>query len=163
MLTKLKNNFFDAYAKFEFWYAKNYIKVDKHYTFFVDLNSEPGSFAIKYLKKYKGVIVEFNKVNFDDSNMLNFDYDIIANPNNYNVKTKKFDRFTCSVMRNIILSAIDNAVKETNETRNTNSVKSNSKRAIHEEVSAVSKKRVSNRKPRKKAVRGNKTVHPKVQ
>ena len=163
MLTKLKNNFFDAYAKFEFWYAKNYIKVDKHYTFFVDLNSEPGSFAIKYLKKYKGVIVEFNKVNFDDSNMLNFDYDIIANPNNYNVKTKKFDRFTCSVMRNIILSAIDNAVKDTNESRNTDPIELNSERSIHEEELAVPKDRISNRKSRKKAVRGNKKVHSKVQ
>ena len=159
MMSKIQN----LIANIEFWYARKFIKLDKHYTFFVDLNGAPGSFAIKYLKKYDGVIVEFNDVKVDDSGQMTFDYDIISNVNNCDVKSKKFQRFTSNVMRNIIHGAIENLMKEDNENRNTDPVKSNSQRAFHEEVSAVSEKRVPDRKPRKKTVRRNKTVHSEVQ
>lgn len=149
-------------AKLEFWYVKKFFKVDKQYTFFVDLNGPPGSFAIKFLGKYEGVIVEFTDVKVSDGGLLNFDYDVISNVNNVNVKSKSFVRFTSNVMRSILLSAIDNAMKEGNENRNTDLVESDAERVFHEEDLALSEERVSDRKSRKKTIRGNKRVHSKV-
>jgi hypothetical protein len=149
-------------AKLEFWYVKKFFKVEKQYTFFVDLNGPPGSFAIKFLGKYDGVIVEFTDVKVTDEGLLNFDYDIISNVNNVNTKSKSFERFTSNVMRSILMSAIDNAMKEENENRNTDLVESDAERILHEESVAVSEERVPNRKSRKKSIRGNKGVHPKV-
>jgi hypothetical protein len=149
-------------AKLEFWYVKKFFKVEKQYTFFVDLNGPPGSFAIKFLGKYDGVIVEFTDVKVTDEGLLNFDYDIISNVNNVNTKSKSFVRFTSNVMRSILMSAIDNAVKEENENRNTDPVESDAERVFHEEDVAISEERVSDRKSRKKTIRGNKRVHSKV-
>jgi hypothetical protein len=159
MRTKMLENLI---AKLEFWYVKKFFKVEKQYTFFVDLNGPPGSFAVKFLGKYDGVIVEFTDVKVTDEGLLNFDYDIISNVNNANTKSKSFQRFTSNVMRSILMSAIDNAMKEENENRNTDLVESDAERILHEESVAVSEERVPNRKSRKKSIRGNKGVHPKV-
>ncbi len=149
-------------AKLEFWYVKKFFKVEQQYTFFVDLNGPPGSFAVKFLGKYDGVIVEFTDVKVTDEGLLNFDYDIISNVNNVNTKSKSFVRFTSNVMRSILMSAIDNAEKDLNENGNTDLVESDAERVLHEEDVAVSEERVSDRKSRKKSIRGNKGVHPKV-
>jgi hypothetical protein len=154
---------FDEFiAKLEFWYVKKFFKVDKQYTFFVDLNGPPGSFAIKLLGKYEGVIVEFTDVKVGDNNLMNFNYDVISNVNNVNVKSKSFQRFTSNVMRSILLSAIENTMKEGNENRNTDLVESDAERSLHEKGASVFEERVPDRKPRKKSIRGNKGVHPKV-
>jgi hypothetical protein len=149
-------------AKLEFWYVKKFFKVEKQYTFFLDLNGPPGSFAVKFLGKYDGVIVEFTEVKVTDEGLMNFDYDVISNVNNANTKSKSFERFTSNVMRSILLSAIENAIKEEHENRNTDPVQSDSERVLHEEVASISEERVPDRKPRKKGVRGDKGVHPKV-
>lgn len=158
------NKIQDLIAKYEFWYARKFIKLDVHYTFFLDLNGEPGSFAIKFLKKYDGVIVEFANVKIsDDTGQMSFDYDIISNVNNCDVKSKKFERFTQNVMRSILYSAIQNDVREKNENRNVDSIELDSEREVYEEVPAVPQERVSNRKPRKKGIRRNKAIHSEVQ
>ena len=113
----MRNKIQDLLASFEFWYAKRFIKLDKDYTFFFDLSGESDTFAIKYLKKYKGVIVEFANVKVGDGGLLTFDYDIIANVNNCNVKSKSFDRFTSNVMRSILHGAIENGIRAENENR----------------------------------------------
>ena len=158
----VKNKIQDLIAKYEFWYARKFIKLDKHYTFFLDLNGPPGSFAIKFLKKYDGVIVEFANVKVGDDGQMTFDYDVISNVNNCNVKSKGFERFTQNVMRSILYGAIENYKKEPNENRELNPIELDSERDLHEEGSALSEERVSDRKPRKKTVRTNKRVHPKV-
>ena len=149
-------------AKLEFWYVKKFYKVDKQYTFFVDLNGPPGSFAIKFLGKYEGVIVEFTDVKVGDDGLMTFDYDVISNVNNANTKSKSFQRFTSNVMRSILLGAIENTMKEGNENRNIDLVESDAERVLHEEDVAVSEERIPDRKSRKKSIRGNKGVHPKV-
>ena len=160
----MKNKLIDLVAKIEFWYAKKFIKLDEHYTFFVDLNGEKHTFATKYLKKYRGVIIEFGNVTITgDTNQMTFDYDIIANPNNCNVKTRGFERFTQNVMRNILYSAVQDDIRDKNESRNTDPIEFDSERSIHEESTSVPKKRISNRKPRKKTVRRNKAVHSEIQ
>lgn len=152
----------DLIAKYQFWYATRYIKVDKHYTFFVDLAGKDGSFAIKFLKKYDGVIVEYSNVQVNNDGMLNFDFDIISNVNNCNLNTKRFVRFTQNVMRSIIYNAVENAMKEDNENRNTDLVESGSQREVYEEVASISEERLPDRKSRKKTVRRNKSVHSEV-
>lgn len=152
----------DLIAKYEFWYAKKFVKLDEDYTFFLDLNGESGSFAIKFLKKYDGVIVEYANVTVGEHGLMTFDYDIISNVNNCDVKSKAFERFTQNVMRSILYGAIQNDVREKNENRNIDLVESDSERSLHEEVTAVSEERVSDRKPRKKGIRGNKGIHFKV-
>jgi hypothetical protein len=159
----VKNKLIDFLAKVEFWYAKHFIKLDKHYTFFFDLAGDSGSFAVKYLKKYKGVIVEFANIKIGADAQMTFDYDIISNVNNCDVKSKSFDRFTQNVMRSILYGAIQNDARENNENRNTDLVESDAQRSIHEEVTTVSEERVSDRKPRKKTVRRNKAVHSEIQ
>jgi len=149
-------------AKLEFWYVKKFFKVDKQYTFFVDLNGPPGSFAVKFLEKYDGVIIEYTDVKVGDDGLMTFDYDIVSNVNNVDTKSKSFQRFTSNVMRSILMSAIDNAMKELNENRNTDLVESDEERAFHEEDSALSEERIPDRKPRKKGIRGNKGIRSKV-
>jgi hypothetical protein len=158
----MMSNLLNLLAKLEFWYARKFIKLDKHYTFFLDLNGDPGSFAIKYLKKYDGVIVEFNNVKVGDDGQLTFDYDIISNLNNCDVKSNSFARFTQNVMRSMIYNAIKNLEKDFNENGKLDLVESDSERDLYEEVSAISEEGVSDRKPRKKTLRANKGVHPKV-
>ena len=152
----------DLIAKYEFWYAKKFVKLDEDYTFFLDLNGESGSFAIKFLKKYDGVIVEYANVTVGEHGLMTFDYDIISNVNNCDVKSRGFERFTQNVMRSILYGAIQNDVREKNENRNTDLVESDAERSLHEEVTAVSEERVSDRKPRKKGIRGNKGIHSKI-
>lgn len=158
----MKSKIQNLIAKFEFWYAKKFIKLDKHYTFFFDLNGEPGSFAIKYLKKYDGVIVEFSNVTVSDEGLLNFDFDVISNVNNCNIKSKGFERFTQNVMRSMIYNAVKNLEKDLNENGKLDLVELDSERNIHEEGFTVSEERVSDRKPRKKTIRANKGVRSKV-
>jgi len=150
-------------AKLSFWYAKNYVRLDRHYTFFVDLNGAPESFAIKFLGKYDGTIVEYTNVKFNEDGLLTFDYDIISNVNNCNVKSKRFDRFTRNVMRSIIYGAVENDQREDNENGNANLGKFGKERSVYAKGVAVPQKRVSKRKPRKKTVRRNKELHSEVQ
>jgi hypothetical protein len=153
----------DLIAKVQFWYATKYIQLDKHYTFFLDLNGDSGSFAVKFLKKYEGVIVEYTNVTVGENGLLTFDYDIISNVNNCNVKSNKFERFTQNVMRSMIYEAIKNAEKEQNENGKLDFVESDSERDIYEEGSAIPEEGVPDRKPRKKTVRRNKGVHSEIQ
>ena len=159
----VKNKIQDLFAAVEFWYARKFIQLDKHYTFFFDLNGAPGTFSIKFLKKYEGVIIEYANVMVGENGQLTFDYDIISNVNNCNVKTKSFERFTRNVMRSMIYGALQNEVREKNENRELDLVELDSERGIHEEDAAIPEERVSNRKPRKKGIRRNKAIHSEVQ
>jgi hypothetical protein len=147
-------------AKFEFWSARK-IQLNKHYEFMLDI-SQPESMAVRILKKYPGVIIEFSKINMETENNISYNFDIIANPNLCDVESNRFKRYTSAIFRSIILNSIENAVKEKDENRNSDTFEFGEERAIHEEGAAVPKARVSNRKPRKKAVRRNKKVHPQV-
>jgi hypothetical protein len=145
----------DLLAKFEFWRAKR-IKLDEHYTFFFN-ESDHKSFAVKILKKFPDVIVEFNNIQMGEGSMMTFDFNVIANPNLCNVESDKFKRFTSDIFRGIIIASIENA-KGLHENGKSDLVEPVEERELHEEVSSIFEERVPERKPRKKAVRGNKTV-----
>jgi hypothetical protein len=147
-------------AKYEFWRASK-LQLGKHFDFFFDL-SNPQAIAVKILKKYPGVIVEYSEIQMSTDKDMAFNFNVIANPNLCDVESNRFKRYTSAIFRNIILRSVENAVKEGYENGNNNSLKSDSQRSIHEEDVTVSEERVPDRKPRKKAIRGNKKLHPKV-
>jgi hypothetical protein len=160
MMSKLA----DLKARLEFWYVKKFCKLDKHWTFFLDLNQDSNkSFAVKILKKYPDTIVEFANIEMKDDGELSFDFDVIANPKLHDTESKGFKKFTTNIMRSMILHSLESLEKEVNENRNIDLVKSNTQRTVHEESVAISEERVPERKPRKKAVRRNKKVYPEVQ
>jgi hypothetical protein len=160
------NNFFaELKAKYDFWYVKKFFKLDKQYTFFLDLNN-PKNLAVKLLGKYEGVIVEFSNIQVSEQSdaTISFDTDIIANPNLHNTNSTRFKNYTANVMRSIILASVEYAEKVVeNENGNSDLVESDAQRAIHEEDIAISEERVPERKPRKKAVRRSKKVHSEIQ
>jgi len=149
-------------AKYNFWYAKKFIKLDKHYEYMLDVNNTE-AFAIRVLKKYPDVIFEVSDMVMATDSELSYNINIIANPNLCKVDSKKFQKFTSYIIGNMISSAVENAEKEFNENRNVDSVKLDAERVLHEESVTVSEERVPTRKPRKKSVRGNKEVRPDVQ
>ena len=158
------NKLADLKAKLEFWYVKNFFKLDKHWTFFLDLNRDnTNSFAVKILKKYPDTIIEFSDIHMKENGEMSFDFNVIANPRLHKTESDGFKRFTANIMRSMILHSVESLEKEVNENRNIDLVKSDTQRTIYEESVAVSEERVPDRKPRKKTVRRNKKVHSEVQ
>jgi hypothetical protein len=147
-------------ARFEFWKARR-IKLREHYDFFFDV-SEPNATAVKLLKKYPGVIVEFSDIEMQTDKDMSFNMLVIANPNLCDVESERFKNYTGTIFRSIILTALENAMKEYNENGNLDSLKSHSQRILHEEVTSVSEDGIPDRKSRKKAIRGNKKLHSEV-
>jgi VIT1/CCC1 family predicted Fe2+/Mn2+ transporter len=158
----MMNNLRDLKARFDFWYVKNFFKLEKQYTFFMDL-SNPQNFAVKLLGKFDGVIVEYSNIEMSDDAQMSFYFNVIANPNLCNTESKAFKKFTANVMRSILLSAVENAEKVIDENRNSDLVESDAQRTVHEESVAVSEERVPDRKPRKKVVRRSKKIRSTVQ
>lgn len=152
----------DLKAKFDFWYVKHFFKLDKQYTFFMDL-SNPKNLAVKLLGKFDGVIVEYSNIEMTEDGQLIFDFNIIANPNLCNTNSNSFKTFTANVMRSIILASVAHAEKVIDENGNSDLVESDAERSIHEESIAVSEERVPERKSRKKGIRGSKKVRSTVQ
>lgn len=148
-------------AKYRFWRANKFIQHGTHYEFMLDM-SDTKAMAVKFLKKYPGVIAEYTNIHMSSDNEMSFEFNIIANPNLHNTETKKFQNFANDVFRSIIHSSVEYA-KEKNENGNIDSIQSDSERTVHEEVVAVSEERVPERKPRKKGVRRSKKLHSQVQ
>jgi len=153
--------FNELLAKLQFWKAKNFVVLDEHYEFMLDLSNKD-EISVRILKKFPGVIVEYSKIHMTTDNQMAYDIDVIANPNLCNTETKRFQDFTAAIFRSILVGSLEHA-KEENENGNTDTIESDTERSLHEEVTTVPQKRVSNRKPRKKTVRRNKAVHSEVQ
>lgn len=149
-------------AKFRFWYADKFIEHNKHYEFMFDSNNSD-AVAIRLIKRYPGVIVEYTNIHMSSDVEMAYDFNIIANPNLCNIESVGFKNFTSDIFRSIINNSVKHAIKDKDENRNTDFVESDSERAIHEEVTALFEERVPQRKPRKKTIRRNKKVHSKVQ
>jgi len=153
--------FKDLFSRLQFWNAKNFVVLDKHYEFMLDISNKE-AMTIRILKKYPGVIIEYTNIHMSTENQMSYDIDVIANPNLCKTDDKKFEGFTTAIFRSILLGSIELA-KEKHENGNTDTFEFDSERGIHEKVAPVPEKRISNRKPRKKTVRRNKAVHSEVQ
>ena len=149
-------------ANFRFWYASYFMKYGKQYEFMFDMSNKD-AMAVKFLKRYPGVIVEYSSIHMSSDTQMTYDFNVIANPNLCNVDSNRFKNFATDVFRSIINDSIKNAIKEQDENRNTDLVEFDSERTVHEEVLTVFEERVPQRKPRKKTVRRNKKVHSEVQ
>ena len=149
--------FNELLAKIQFWRAKN-LKLGEDYDFFLDLSNHE-ALAIKILKKYPGVIIEYTNIHMSTDTNMSYDLTVIANPNLHDTDSKKFQDFTMKIFRSILLGSIEHIEKDKNENRNTDTVESDSERTVYEEESAIPQERISKRKPRKKTVRRNKAVH----
>lgn len=152
--------FEEMFAKLQFWKAKNFVVLDKHYEFMLDLSNKD-AMTVRILKKYPGVIVEYSNMHMSTENQMSYDISVIANPNVCKAEGKKFEEFTAAIFRSILLGSIEYA-KEKNENGNTDTLEFDAERTIHEEVTPLPQSRVSERKPRKKTVRRNKRIHSKV-
>lgn len=149
-------------ANFRFWYASRFMRYGEQYEFMFDMSNKD-AMAVKYLKRYPGVIVEYTNIHMSSDLEMSYDFSVIANPNLCNVDSNRFKNFAADVFRSIINNSINNAIKEQDENRNTDLVESDSERTVHEEVLTVFEERVPQRKPRKKTVRRSKKVHSEVQ
>ena len=152
--------FNELLAKLQFWKAKNFVVLDEHYEFMLDLSNKD-EISVRILKKFPGVIVEYSKIHMTTDNQMAYDIDVIANPNLCNTETKRFQDFTAAIFRSILVGSLEHA-KENDENRNTDTFEFDSERSLHEEIPPVPKERVSNRKPRKKTVRRSKKLHSEV-
>ena len=153
--------FDELFAKLQFWKAKKFVVLDKHYEFMLDLSNKD-AMTVRMLKKYPGVIVEYSNMHMSTENQMSYDISIVANPNLCKAEGKKFEEFTAAIFRSILLGSIEYA-KEKNENGNPDTFEFGSERTVHEEVAPLSQSRVSERKPRKKTVRRNKAVYSEVQ
>ena len=142
--------FDDLIAKLQFWRAKKFVVLDKHYEFMLDLSNKD-AMAVRILKKYPGVIVEYTNIHMSSYTQMSYDVSIVANPNLCKAEGKKFNEFTTEIFRSILLGSLEHA-KGKNENGNTDTFESGTERIFHEEVAPIPEKRVSNRKPRKKTV-----------
>ena len=142
--------FNDLIAKLQFWKAKKFVVLNEHYEFMLDLSNKD-AMAVRILKKYPGVIVEYTNMYMSSDTQMSFDVSVVANPNLCKTESKKFNEFTTEIFRSILLGSIEYA-KDKNENGNTDTVESGTERALHEEVAPIPEKRVSNRKSRKKTV-----------
>jgi len=145
----------DKIASVQFWWVSKTLKEDRDYKFCLDDNYGD-RFIVEILTgKYKGVRVEYSKLKVGElpggGASLDFDTLVVMNPSNVNVTTKKFARKTSDIIRLILI----NSMKVSNESREPDSVELDEERTIREEDPPVRKARVSNRKPRKKAVPRN--------
>ena len=142
--------FEDLFAKLQFWKAKNFVVLDKHYEFMLDLSNKD-AITVRILKKYPGVIIEYTNIMMSTETHLSYDVAVIANPNLCKAEGKKFNEFTTEIFRSILLGSIEHA-KGKNENGNTDTFESGTERSLHEKVAPIPEKRVSNRKSRKKTV-----------
>ena len=72
--------FDELIAKLQFWKAKNFVMLDKHYEFMIDLSNKD-AMTVRMLKKYPGVIIEYSNMHMSTENQMSYDISIVANPN----------------------------------------------------------------------------------
>lgn len=152
-------------ASIQFWWVDRTVKLDRDYKYLLeDSDIDAGGFRVELLKKpYQGIIVEYRNIKIEEdkygTGLLLVDTNVVANPNNLNLKTKAFNKLVTNIVRLILIHSMKAIA---NEHRDVDFVEFDEERGVREEDPAVSEGRVSKRKPRKKAVRRNSKSHPKV-
>lgn len=153
--------FDDTIAKLNFWYAKKFFKPEKDFKFMLDVNNT-SAITVEIIRKYPETVVEYNNLIMGDNGLLNFNMTVIANPLAHNVDDNKFKNFANYIMMAVIAEAVSNT-RNVDENRAIDPFEYDEKRDFLEEIPPIPEVRVSKRKPRKKAVRGNQGVRSEVQ
>lgn len=157
MLNKIR----EQITLLEFWWAKRNLRLDVDFS----ITNENGEPTFTFLTgEYKGVKVQFGVMRIPDEVERNLDFVtyVVDNPHNTNLVKTKFDKHIRNLVR-VMLGDLTVAAKVTNESRTHDFDEPNEEREFHEEVDTLLEARVSKRKSRKKAVRTDADVHPKVQ
>jgi hypothetical protein len=160
MFTELK-------TRLEWWWATRTIKEGEdficrpasHYP-----DTPPDTFLVEVMTgKYKGVVMRFGNIYMREDEILDFDTQVLYNPESASVETKRFVRYASNVMRIMLHVAVREAEKILDESRTTDTTEPHEERAFHEEDTSLLEARVSKRKSRKKVVSGDGTIHPEIQ
>jgi len=154
------NYFRNKLATLEFWIASKKIKEG---VTFRTVDSPDGILSVELLKgKFKGTIVNFTNFVISDDNghaQLDFETNVVYNPNLIEVNSKKLERLTTNIVRCILQNSIE---RVGHEGRANNLAELDAERELREESAAFFEEPISDRKPRKKAVRNNKGPRLKV-
>ena len=154
-LKKIWHKINDLIAKYEFWRASK-LKLEDDWQFMYDV-SNPKAFTIRIRnKRWEGVIVEYSDLMMSDTEgRMNFNLEVLANPNLKETDSKAFKKFTTDIIRSILVDSLKRAEELLNENGTPNLVEPLEERTVHEEDDSVFEERVPERKPRKKTVRRN--------
>jgi len=169
-MSKLLQPFIDKYQS---WNRKRKYKENDYYRIATEVNS--GIVPIELLKgPFKGIIYSYGQINIDEDlghmgAKATFDVDIIKGPQNI-IEDPKFSK----LIGDILLVIMDLAVKAQADKFISENLADEEigesyieepipRRTVREKDSAVSKKRVSTGKKRKKSVRGSTKVRSTIQ
>jgi hypothetical protein len=154
--------------KLQFWWAKKTTKDGRDFELQMD---DAGMLVTLISGKFKGVQYRYSPLTvLDDEGLIDFRTFVEYAPKDVDLTDPKFVRLTTNILRILLAEAIPETATQKHEqtqvideNRNTDTDELNQERSFYEESTAVLEKRVSKRKPRKKVVRTDQPVHPKVQ
>lgn len=155
-------------VRLQFWWATLWLKDGKHFEISVD---DLGLLVTILRGRYKKVQFRYANMIMSEDGLGRMDFNtvVVYNPMNADVGEPKFAKLSTNILRLLLAEMVRDFSSLTankqvmNENRDTDTFESNQERDFHEESTPVLEKRVSKRKPRKKAVRTDKPVHPEVQ
>lgn len=151
-------------AKLEFWWAKKTIKDGRDFEVSMD---DVGMLVHLTSGKFKGVKYRYSPLKvLDDEGLVDFRTYVEYTPKNVDVTDPRFVTLTTMILRILLEEAIPEKEFESqviDENRDTDTGEPTQEREFHEESTPLLEKRVSKRKPRKKAVRTDSDLHTEVQ
>jgi hypothetical protein len=153
-------------AELQFWWAKKLIKDGRDFDIQVD---DVGNLVTILRGDFKGTQFRYSPltVREDDDALVDFHTHVVYYPKGVDLSNYKFAKLTTNILRILLAEAVsepEDYTKELNDAnRNLDTSEFIEERDFYEESPPVLKKRVSERKPRKKAVRTDKPVHSEVQ
>lgn len=138
-------------ARLQFWWATKTLVEGKDYT--LEIVEDSGVLVTFIRGKYNGIVITFVNIHINEGGVLEFQTVVMYNPYNESmIYSRKFNRVTANIMRMLLHGAVRGKTKvNSNEDREIDTSQSDEERDFHEESSSVLEKRVSKRKPRKKA------------
>lgn len=156
-------------SRLEFWWARKTIKDGRDFDLQMD---ELGMLVTILTGEFKGTQFRYSplSVREDNEGLVDFATYVEYAPHSADVANPKFTKLTTNILRILLTDAIPetaaqahNEVQVTNENRDIDTGESFEERGFYEESTPVLEKRVSKRKPRKKAVRPDNELHSEVQ
>lgn len=138
-------------ARLRFWWATKTLVEDRDYK--LELVEDSGVLVTFLRGKYNGIVFTFVNMFVRENGVLDFQTRVLYNPYDEDViYSRKFNNATANIMRMLLHDAVRGTTKvKPNEDREIDISQSDEERDFHEESSPLLEKRVSKRKPRKKA------------
>jgi hypothetical protein len=155
--------------QFELWWARKTIKDGRDF----EIQMDDIGMRITILKgKFAGVEYRYSPLKvIDDEGLVDFHTVVEYIPENVDVADPKFAKLTTNILRILLSEAIPETAAQAkqeqaqviDENRKVDTDSVDEGREFYEESSALLEKRVSKRKPRKKAVPADTEPHSEIQ